>query len=212
MIPPFSRLIATGLALTFSLGALAGMTGLTAAQSDLPPVENLCDDGLMDGNSANVAAIADIVTGTWSQAAAGMRFATGVQQNTATISYNTLTGNLEVRGEEGPVELHPIRSATIASGLTRRSVADAQVDFTRTGTEDGVRFEENIKTSGDNLLELYECDVENAPMFWWERGAGSGRAYGFIVFITEDVALGYMAFTDPRLGGAEASRTVYMYR
>lgn len=199
----------TAAALTFAACAAIAQSDEAAGipVGDEPVENNLCKGDLVSGKSFKMDQIIPLVVGNWSQVAPGSGFTRGVNQDNATIYQDKVSRRLMIKGQGNPIELKPIHTSSIASGMDYTTLGEMKIKFSETGVEDGMQFELEIDTTGDKMLEIYDCAPTQTPMFWWQVNAGGGRkSYGMVVFLSPNSAIGHMS------NSAGGSRSVWMYR
>lgn len=175
---------------------------------DEPVENNLCKGDLVSGKSFKMDQIIPLVVGNWSQVAHGTNWTRGVNQDIATIYQDKVSRRLMIKGQGNPIQLKPIHTASIASGMDYTTLGKMKIKFEETGVEDGVPFKLEMKdTTGDEILEIYDCAPTQTPMFWWQANMDDGKkSYGMLVFLSQNAAIGHMG------NNAGGSRSVWMYR
>lgn len=167
------------------------------------PTVGLAQDGLSDvceaetrnGNGWDNAALRPMIEGSWEMAATGTGYTQGTNVETVQIRYDVASRAFVAAG----LRLKPLASLPADSPLRRVNIMDTVVDVTK--NEDGPG-----NTVADVALLQGCADTTQLPIYWWSRTGGGGQAWGMILFMSSEMAVGYMS------NSAGGSRTTVMVR
>lgn len=179
------------------LGLLAGAVLAASgamAQDAGDDADSLCASGAARGNAYDGAALAPFITGEWASIDDGTGFTRGTNENPFAIFYDPVSQGFYVQPPGAPrLALNPIASLPDDAGLSASEIRDGVVRYSVSGVENGESFRRDVEASALDLLTVAGCTYEDAASFWWEVRLPDGRfSNGMIMFVSDELALGYM--------------------
>ena len=179
-------------ALILSLFVTSAVPTLTMAQDGLSDV---CEAETRNGNGWDNAALRPMIEGSWEMSATGTGRTQGTWVETVQIRYDLASRAFVAAG----LRLKPLASLPADSPLRRVNIMDTVIDVTKNKDGPG-------NTVADVALLQGCTDTTQLPIYWWSRGSGDRKSWGMIMFMSSEIAVGYMS------NSAFGSRTTVMVR
>lgn len=181
---------ARAIAVTFALLSLAGKAVAQVEPSAYCPPEVA---GSVD--AGNLKEVGPVIAGVYTEAAKGLRAATGVQENEVEITYNALRNRLYIGPPGQPaVELVPVRGA----------VKPLRWDYRRGAPMDPSAYLNTLEPF--DYAVLGGCDFTRPVQFEWSLGTGDRSSAALITFLSATIAVGV------KWNSAEGARETVMMR
>jgi len=178
------------------------------AQDLAEDVDSLCASGAARGSSYAGAELAPYIVGEWAAIMDGTGFTRGTNEAPVAIQYDKASQGFRIQQPGAPtINLKPIASMPDDAGLSVADIRDGVVRYTVNGVEDGASFTRDVEASGLDLMTVAGCTFDDTASFWWEvRSPGGNFANGMVMFVSSDLALGFMQ------NSAGGSRSLVMLR
>lgn len=158
-------------------------------------LSDVCEAETRNGNGWDNAALRPMIEGPWTMSATGTNYTQGTNVDSVNVRYDVASRGFVMEN----LKLKPLASLPSDSPLRKVNILDTLIDVTVNENGGGI--------SVADVALLQGCaDTTQLPIYWWSQTGGGGSAWGMMLFMSSEMAVGHM------MNSAGGSRTTVLVR